>query len=409
MSRIWMPGGGGSGADLDVITADAGDLLAGKVIVGPDGEPLTGTLALTGTAADSQVLAGQTYYNTDAKTRRTGTMANQGAKTSSLNCGGSYTIPAGYHNGAGKVTANSLASQTGVQSGKTAAGAAHILSGYGAWVNGVWVNGGISNQGAKTAALNCGGSYTIPEGYHNGQGKVTANSLASQTSTTKAPGAADVLTGKECWANGTKVTGTMATLAGGTYKSTTANQTISCSGKKMTGNVVIQGDSNLVAANIKKGVTILGVTGTWEGYVAAPTDMYYNGANAAGFALNGSLTSGGVCSFDGAYITINSEGTAINSAISLKSGKSYNFTGYKNLVITFRVAKKSSQTDAVISRRITLKGGTSVSRTYASDALVQGSDYTAYLPLADNQKTFVPVVEFLTKSDTWQIKRIRLE
>ena len=46
MSRIWMPGGGG-GADLDLVTAQAGDVLAGKVIVGPDGEPLTGTLALT--------------------------------------------------------------------------------------------------------------------------------------------------------------------------------------------------------------------------------------------------------------------------------------------------------------------------------------------------------------------------
>ena len=28
---IWLPGGGG--ADLDVVTADAGDVLAGKVIV----------------------------------------------------------------------------------------------------------------------------------------------------------------------------------------------------------------------------------------------------------------------------------------------------------------------------------------------------------------------------------------
>lgn len=33
-------------------------------------------------------------------------MANQGAVSSSLNPGGSYTIPAGYHNGSGKVTAN---------------------------------------------------------------------------------------------------------------------------------------------------------------------------------------------------------------------------------------------------------------------------------------------------------------
>lgn len=177
----------------------------------------------------------------------------------------------------------------------------------------------------------------------------------------------------------------------------------------MTGNVVIQGDSNLVAANIKKGVTILGVTGTWEGYVAAATDLYYNGANPAGFALASELVGNGVCSFDGAYITINSVGTAINSSLSLKSGKSYNFTGYKNVVITFRVAKKVASTDTLVSRRIILKGSTAVSRTYANDALVQGSDYTASLPLADNQKTFVPIVEFTTKGDTWQIKRIRLE
>ena len=40
MSRIWLPGGAG-GADLDVITAGAGDVLSGKVIVDKEGEPLT--------------------------------------------------------------------------------------------------------------------------------------------------------------------------------------------------------------------------------------------------------------------------------------------------------------------------------------------------------------------------------
>lgn len=99
---IWLPGGGG--ADLDVVTAGAGDVLAGKVIVGPDGEPLTGTLALSGNASDGQVLNGQTYYNTDAKTKRTGTMPNRGDVNQSLAINGSYTIPAGYHNGSGKVT-----------------------------------------------------------------------------------------------------------------------------------------------------------------------------------------------------------------------------------------------------------------------------------------------------------------
>ena len=44
MGKILMPGGGG-GADLDVITAGAEDVLAGKVIVDNNGEPLTGTMA----------------------------------------------------------------------------------------------------------------------------------------------------------------------------------------------------------------------------------------------------------------------------------------------------------------------------------------------------------------------------
>lgn len=141
MGRIWMPGGGGSGADLDVITAASGDVLKNKVIIGPDGEPLIGSLELTGNAADSQVLAGKTYYNTDAKIKHTGAMVNQRAKSAALNCGGSYTIPEGYHNGSGKITANSLASQT-----DATAAAGHILSGKTAWVKGSKITGSMAVQ-----------------------------------------------------------------------------------------------------------------------------------------------------------------------------------------------------------------------------------------------------------------------
>lgn len=138
MGKIWMPGGGG-GADLDVITAGAGDVLAGKVIVDKDGEPLDGTLGLSGTAADSQVLASQTYYNTDAKNKRTGTMANQGAVSQELAAGSSYTIPAGYHNGAGKVAAKSLASQT-----SCSASDGYVYSGKTYWKDGVLRTGTMS-------------------------------------------------------------------------------------------------------------------------------------------------------------------------------------------------------------------------------------------------------------------------
>ncbi|WP_124065739.1 hypothetical protein [Clostridium sp. E02] len=131
---------GGGGADLDVINATAPDVLAGKVIVDKQGEPLTGT------------------------------MPNRGAVKPNLNAGGSYTIPAGYHNGGGKVTANSLASQT---SGNVDAGS--MLSGRSGWVNGVKVNGGIPWQNADvsgtdrvraTGMSNWGG--TINLGVRNG-------------------------------------------------------------------------------------------------------------------------------------------------------------------------------------------------------------------------------------------------
>lgn len=83
----------------------------------------------------------------------------------------------------------------------------HVLAPY-TFTNadGVEYTGEMTNQGAKTQALNCGGSYTIPAGYHNGSGKITANSLASQTSANAV--AANITRGKTAWVNGAKVTGT---------------------------------------------------------------------------------------------------------------------------------------------------------------------------------------------------------
>ena len=50
-------------------------------------------------ATAAQILNGKIAYVKG--NRITGTMANRGAVTQTLNAGGSYTIPAGYHNGSG--------------------------------------------------------------------------------------------------------------------------------------------------------------------------------------------------------------------------------------------------------------------------------------------------------------------
>jgi putative uncharacterized protein (fragment) len=139
--------------------------------------------------------------------------------------------------------------------------AANILSGKTAYVKGSKITGSMTDQGAKTSSLNCGGSYTIPAGYHNGSGKVTANSLASQTAATAAVG--DILSGKTAWVGGSKLTGTIASQAAQTITPGTSNKTIAA-GKYLSGVQTIKGDSNLVAGNIKSGVSIFGVAGSYS-------------------------------------------------------------------------------------------------------------------------------------------------
>ena len=92
--------------------------------------------------------------------------------------------------------------------------ASNILVDKTAYVNGEKITGTMPNKGAMTASLNCGGSYTIPAGYHNGSGKVTANSLASQTSANATTG--DILKNKTAWVNGSKITGAMPNLSADT-------------------------------------------------------------------------------------------------------------------------------------------------------------------------------------------------
>lgn len=198
MGRLLVPLGGGGGASSDECTVVANDILKGKTTITKDSddEIVEGTLELTGNAEDKYVAKGKTYYNVDAHEKRTGTLELTGTATD------------------GHVLSGKTYYNTDTQTKRT---------------------GTMTNNGAKTASLNCGGSYTIPPGYHNGSGKVTANSLSSQTSATAAAG--NILSGKTAWVNGSKVTGKIASQSGGTYTPSGSVQTIYCSGKYMTGNI----------------------------------------------------------------------------------------------------------------------------------------------------------------------------
>ncbi len=134
------------------------------------------------TATPSDILEGKTAYN--GTILMTGAMENQGAKEATLLAGGTYNIPRGYHDGAGRVMATDLASQT---PGTAAAGG--ILSGLKAWVAGKLVDGAMKDRRGTTvtaAAVTQDDNYTylsIPEeACYDGSSKVrTENSNITPT------------------------------------------------------------------------------------------------------------------------------------------------------------------------------------------------------------------------------------
>lgn len=238
--------------DVSSVTAGAGDVLTGKVFVTADGTVITGE------------------------------MINNGAVNKTLDATSTtsitYTIPKGYHNGSGKVqivletksvtptksaqkitpTAGKVLSEVTVEAipdkyqdvTNVDAGAADVLEGK-TIVNasGVEVPGTMTNNGAKTSTLTAGGSYTIPAGYHNGQGKITAKDLASQTAGTAAD--TEILSGETAWVGGIKVTGKMANngATGGSIDGLTTSSVTIPAGYTTGGTVSLTNDiENALAA-----------------------------------------------------------------------------------------------------------------------------------------------------------------
>ena len=163
----------------------------------------------TGNAAVSEVLAGKTFSNSSG-VGLVGTMANNGAINANLNAGQSHNIPAGYTTG-GRVTANSLASQT-----VGTATANNLSNGVTAWVNGQKITGngtdvnnsynnGYSDGNAKselkqyslkfTLSINTTQSYNLDNYVSNGQ-LVTASIISwTEPYTAKSTGLSMTISG----------------------------------------------------------------------------------------------------------------------------------------------------------------------------------------------------------------------
>lgn len=171
----------------------------------------------------------------------------------------------------------------GISSDELSATAGNVLTGktyVGADTNDGIGTGIMPDRGAVSAELAAGGSYAVPEGFHNGSGIITAKSLASQTVGNATE--SHILSGKKAWVNGSQIIGNIASQAGGTYNPTTSVKTLATGGKYLTSDVKVNGFALPPASALKKGYTYSlygkSVTGTFEGYTTSPLAIKNGGS-----------------------------------------------------------------------------------------------------------------------------------
>ena len=216
---------------------------------------------------------------------------------------------------------NSLLSQTNTTADK-------ILTGYKAYSGGKLLTGTMPNRGAVSSSLNCGQSYTIPAGYHNGAGKVTANSLASQTAGTAT--ANNLSNGATAWVNGVKITGNGADVNNSYHNGYQAGSNDASTGKYTlvelgTGTSfdiksVYSNYSKLTTSNFICQVVSISVSGS------ATDNDAHNSSYSGSFSVTPSITynsSTGIVSISStsnsrSYKTWGNTGTIITATATVK-------------------------------------------------------------------------------------------